>query len=221
MSFVSNELGAFLYGKGLYMEAEPLIGMSLKLDEQLSGVNSVNAAMKLSNMGMLLKVTGRLHDAEPLLRRAIEIFFASEEQSPNRTVPLNILALVLMEKQQYVEAEGLLQRALTLADEAGDQPSIAVAFHNLALLLKSTGRAVEAESVIRRSLEVSQRFYGEGHPRTARKMQILAGILRDLGRLDEAEPLARQALEIFESILGPDHPQTQSAQHDLDTLTAA
>jgi len=221
MSFVSNELGVFLYGKGLYTEAEPLIGMSLKIDERLSGVNSVNAAMKLSNMGMLLKVTGRLHDAEPLLRRAIEIFFGSEEQSPNRTVPLNVLALVLMEKQQYVEAEGLLQRALTLADEAGDQPSVAVALHNLALLLKSTGRAVEAEPVIRRSLEVSQHFYGEGHPRTARKMQILAGILRDLGRPDEAEPLVREALEIFQAILGPDHPQTQSARHDLDTLTAA
>jgi tetratricopeptide (TPR) repeat protein len=164
---------------------------------------------------------GHLNDAEPLLRKAIEIFFRPGERHSDSTKPLNVLALVLMERHRFEEAEMLLLRALALDEEMGDQSSVAVDQHNLALLLSSMGRTAEAEPVIRRSLEISCDVYGDGHPRTARKMQILAGILRDLGRPDEAEPLARQALEIFEGILGPDQPQTQSARKDLDTLTAA
>ncbi|HEX6863086.1 MAG TPA: tetratricopeptide repeat protein, partial [Thermoanaerobaculia bacterium] len=221
MSFVMNQLGMILFAKGLYTEAEPLIRKALEIEEKLGVAGSAEIAIHLTNLGMLLKVMGHLNDAEPLLRKAIEIFFGREEPHADRTKPLNALALVLMEGRRFQEAEMLLLRALALDEEAENQSSITVTLHNLALLLQATGRTAEAEPVIRRSLEVSKAFYGEDHPRTARKIQILAGIVRDLGRPDEAEPLVRQALEIFAKILGPDHPRTQSARHDLDTLTAA
>ena len=221
MSFVMNQLGMILYAKGLYSEAEPLMRKALETEEKLGVTDSADIAIRLTNLGMLLKVMGHPNDAEPLLRKAIEIFFCREEWHPDKTKPLNVLALVLMEERRLEEAEVLLLKALALDEEMGDQSSIAVDQHNLALLFSSMERTSEAESLIRYSLEISRDIYGEGHPRTARKMQILAGILRDLGRPDEAEPLARQAVQILEGTLGPDHPMTQSARRDLDTLTAA
>jgi tetratricopeptide (TPR) repeat protein len=221
MSMLTTQLGLMLYAKGLYAETEPLMRKALEVAEKLHGCDSINVAICLTNLGMLLNVTGRPDDAEPLLRKAVEVFFRPGERSDDATRSLNVLALILMERKRFHEAESLLRKAVAIDEESGDQHLITVGLHNLALLLGSVGRPVDAEPVIRRSLEISRQIYGEGHPRTARKMQILAGVLRDLGRPDEAEPLMREALEIFESILGPDHPRTQSARHDLDTLTAA
>ncbi|HEX5717076.1 MAG TPA: tetratricopeptide repeat protein, partial [Thermoanaerobaculia bacterium] len=218
-----SELGLLFGAKGLYPEAEPLMRKALDIEERLSGGNSPEIGIYLNNLGMLLKVMGRLEEAEPLMRRSAEICFSLAEASPYATMPINGLALLLMEKQQWAEAEELLQRALTLDQDmyGGTHTYVGRDLHNLALLLISTGRTVEAETLSRRSLEILSAAHGETHPRPARAMQVLAGILRDLGRPDEAEPLARHALEILENALGPDHPMTQSARRDLDTLTAA
>lgn len=218
---LTTQLGMMLYAKGLYTEAEPLMRRALEIAEKLHGRDSIDIAIRLTNLGMLLKVTGRPQDAEPLLRKAVEIFFRPGERPDDATRALNVLALILMERKRFPEAESLLRKALAIDEESGDQPLIAVGLHNLALLLGSVGRPVEAEPVIRRSLEISRQIYGDGHPRTARKMQILAGILRDLGRPEEAESLFRQALSTLEDVLGQDHPWTRSARHELDTLTAA
>ncbi|MFP5284329.1 MAG: tetratricopeptide repeat protein, partial [Thermoanaerobaculia bacterium] len=181
MFFVSNLLGVFLFGKGLYAEAEPLMRRALELSEPLFGTHSIAAAAQLTNLGVVLKTTGRLREAEPLFRKAVEIFESNPgalpspkeaeflrpgERLPEKTLPFHGLAFALMEKQQYGEAEGLLQKALTLALEAGDQPSVAATLHTLALLLRTTGRTDEAELTIRRSLEISTRVHGAAHPRT-------------------------------------------------------
>ncbi|MEA2560347.1 MAG: hypothetical protein QOH06_1851 [Acidobacteriota bacterium] len=220
---VMSELGLLFGAKGLYSEAEPLMRKALEIQERLSSGNRSAVGISLNNLGMLLKVTGRLEEAEPLMRRSMEIFFCSADLHPHATTPINALALLLMEKQQWVEAEELLRRALILDQDMYGEAHTYVGrdLHNLALLLISTGRTAEAEPLNRRSLEILRAIHGETHPKPARVMQVLAGILRDLGRPDEAEPLARQALEILERILGPDHPMTQSARHDLNTLTAA
>jgi len=220
---VMSELGLFFGAKGLYSEAEPLMRKALDIGERLSGETSPGIAAYLNNLGMLLKVTGRLEEAELLMRRSMEIFFCSADLHPYATTPINALALLLMDKQQWVEAEELLRRALILDQDMYGEAHTYVGrdLHNLALLLISTGRTAEAEPLNRRSLEILRAVHGQTHPRPARVMQVLATILRDLGRPDEAEPLAREALEIFEGILGPDHPMTQSARRDLDTLTAA
>ena len=218
-----TELGVLLVAKSLYSEAEPYLRRVLKLDEERWGADHLEVSNDLSNLAMLLKATGRLGEAEPLARRAVEGSPTAMRRHPSFAKKLNGLALLLMEKQEYEEAERLLREALDIDRETQGEDHAAVGrdLHNLALLLMSTGCTAEAEPLLRRTLSIFIASHGDTHPRTARAMQVLANLLRDQGRSTEAEPLARQALEIFEGILGPDHPQTQSARHDLDTLTAA
>lgn len=224
LAWLKTALGCLLFGKSLYMDAEPLLREAMDLDRRLYGEEHFEFAHSLKNMALLLRSTGRGNEAEPLTRKALKIDRAwFGDRHPTVATDLNYVGLLLMDTGRQTEAEELLLQALLIDQEAygAEHSSIARDLQNLALLLTSAGRASEAEPMIRRSLEISQIVHGACHPRTARRMQILAGTLCTLGRPAEAEPLIRRALEIFEGILGTDHPMTQSARHDLDTLTAA
>ena len=64
---------------------------------------------------MLLKDTNRFGEAEPLLRRALEIDKASYgEQHPTVAVRLNNLGQLLTDTNRFGEAEPLMRRALEI-----------------------------------------------------------------------------------------------------------
>ncbi|HET9225433.1 MAG TPA: tetratricopeptide repeat protein [Thermoanaerobaculia bacterium] len=221
-SDVLTRLGGYLYGKGLYAEAEPLFRSSLAIEKRISGRNHSSVAVRLANLAVLLRESGRPAKAEPLMRKALEI--TRTHGTPlHLSKQINGLALILMDRKEWAEAEELLREALARDEEDSVENGYALArdLHNLALLLASTGRASEAEPVIRRSLEISYGVHEESDPKIARRTQILAGILRDQGRATEAEPLLRHAVEGLEQSLGPNHPWTLSARKDLACLTAA
>ncbi|HET9226596.1 MAG TPA: tetratricopeptide repeat-containing protein kinase family protein, partial [Thermoanaerobaculia bacterium] len=212
-------LAVLLLGKGLNEEAEPILLEVLKLDRARYGDEHVEVASDLSNLALGYKAMGRLEEAERLMRQAVRTSRTCDKPLV-LSKQLNGLALILMERQGWAEAEELLRESLAI-DNGLHQRSVARDLHNLALLLFSTGRSAEGEPVIRRSLELAQEVHGSDHPLTARKMHILAWILRDLGQQTQAEPLVRGALEIYERILGPEHPRTLSARRDLEALSKA
>jgi len=68
-----SKRGLSMYYKGLYREAEPLLRRALAIDEQSFGADHPNVATALNNLAQLLQATSRLTEAEPLLRRVVEI----------------------------------------------------------------------------------------------------------------------------------------------------
>ena len=212
-------LSVLLLGKGLPEEAEPLLLKVLEVDRACYGEEHFEVATDLSNLALGHKAMGRLDEAERLMRQAVSMSRACSDDLLALTKQLNGLALILMERQGWSEAEELLREALSL--DADHARSRARDLHNLALLLSSTGRPAEGEPLIRLSLELAHKVHGDDHPLTARKMHILAWILRDQGQSAQAEPLVRGALEIYERILGPEHPRTLSARRDLEALSKA
>lgn len=50
---------------------------TLKIDEKSYGENHPDVAIRLNNLALLLKATNRLAEAEPLMRRTIEILLKS------------------------------------------------------------------------------------------------------------------------------------------------
>jgi len=170
---------------------------------------------------MLLHDTNRLAEAEPFMRRVIEIFEKNEpDNQPNYAVALSNLAELLRETNRLVEAEPLMRRALEI-DEASlgpDHPSVARDLNNLAALLSDTNRLAEAEPLMRRALNICEASYGPAHPIVAGALNNLAELLRATSRLAEAEPLLRRALKIEEASFGPDHPNVAVALNNLAQL---
>ena len=177
-----------------------------------------------NELAQLLQLTNRLGEAEPLMRRALEITVAAlGEQHPNVAICLNSLAALLQATNRIEEAEPLMRRALEIDKAAfGEQdPTVAIGLNNLAQVLQATNRIEEAEPLMRRALEIGKAAFGEQHPSVAICLNNLAALLRDTNRIEEAEPLMRRALEIDEATLGEQHPSVARDLNNLATLLQA
>ena len=174
-----------------------------------------------NELAQLLHRTSRLREAEPLMRRALEINVAAYgKQHPIVVICLNNLATLLKDTNRYGEAEPLMRCALEIAGAAfGKQHStVAACLNNLASLLKDTNRHEEAEPLMRRALEVAEIASGEQHPTVATCLSNLATLLKDTNRYGEAEPLMRRALEIAGAAFGEQHPLVATCLNNLASL---
>jgi tetratricopeptide (TPR) repeat protein len=208
---LANQVGGYLFSKGMFDKAEPLYRRALTIAETAFGPADSNVVTCLNNLAELLRATSRLAEAEPLCRRALTI--AENVFGPdNRNVVtcLNNLAELLRAMARLTEAEPLYRRALAIAEAAfdPDRPDIAVALNNLAGLLSETNRFDEAEPLYYRALRLDEATFGPNHPNVATDLSNLAALFRATNRLGEAEPLYRRAVAIYEEQLGPEHPDT-------------
>ena len=179
------------------------------LAEATALANAELVTWALNDLAQLLKHINRLGEAEPLMRRALEIDVAAlGEQHPNVAIRLHNLATLLLETNHIEEAEPLMRRALEIDVAAfGEQhPNVAVCLNNLAILLQATHRSEEAEPLMRRALEIDVAALSEQHPNVAICLHNLATLLKDTNRIGEAEPLMRRALDIDVAAFGEQHP---------------
>ena len=191
------------------------------LAEATALANATLVARASNELAQLLRRTNRLGEAEPLMRRALEISEAAfGEQHPTVVTCLNNLAILLQDTNRLGEAEPLMRRALEIDEAAfGEQhPTVVTCLNNLAILLQDTNRLGEAEPLMRRALEIDAAALGEQHPTVAIRLNNLAILLQDTNRLEEAEPLMRRALEIDAAALGEQHPTVAIRLNNLAIL---
>ena len=173
----------------------------------------------IHNLGALLERQGKLDEAEPLLRKALEASRATlGDRHPHTLRSINNLGRLLKDQGKLDEAEPLLREALqaTRATLGNRHPGTLAAIHDLGALLKDQGKLDEAEPLLREALEARRATQGDRHPDT-----IAAMLDPTQGKLDEAEPLLREALEVRRATLGDRHPDTLAAIHDLGALLKA
>ena len=196
---------------------EALVEAEVHANEEL-------VAMASNDLGLLLTDTNRFKEAEPLLRRALEInmaFFG--ERHPAVARGLNNLGRLLKDTNRLEETEPLLRRALEIdtASFGEHHPNVARDLNNLGVILQITNRIEEAEALLRRALEMSTASLGEHHPDVATGLGNLASLLQDTNRIDEAEALLRRALEIDTASLGEHHPTVAIGLNNLAQLLQA
>ena len=193
---------------------EPLESHAKAVANFAAGAGVAGATARLlSQVGLLLLDKAAYEEAEPLLRRALQIDEASYgKEHPDVAIRLNNLAQLLQITNRLADAELLMHRALAIdkAHYGEDDPKVARNLNNLALLLLTTNRLVEAEPMFSRALKIDEASYGKDHPSVARDLNNLAALLHATNRLANAEPLMRRAFVIFLSSLGLDHPKSQT-----------
>ena len=191
------------------------------LAEATAIANAKLEAGASNNLALLLQRTNRIGEAEPLMRRALEIHEAEfGKHHPNVAICLNNLAMLLHDTNRIGEAEPLMRRALEIheAEFGKHHPNVAIRLNNLALLLQRTNRIGEAEPLMRRALEIHEAEFGKHHPNVATALSNLATLLQGTNRIEEAEPLMRRALEIDKAEFGEQHPNVAIRLNNLATL---
>jgi len=216
-----DRTGHYLYKRGRYTEADPLLHHALAISEKVLGPEHPDTTTSLNDLASLYQAQGKYKQAEPLFQRALAI---REQilgpQHPQTATSLNGLAMLYQAQGRYKQAALLCQRALAIREKMlGPQhPDTATSLNTLADLYARLGRHEEAKQLCLRSRGILERTFGAAHPEMARSYSILANIYIYEGRYQEAEQLCHQALAIREQFLGLEHPEVARSLESFATL---
>lgn len=152
---------------------------------------------------------GRAHQAEALLREAVDIY--AEHQGPDAPQTFGFmgqLAIVLDNQGRHGEAEALYERVLAhqTATLGAEDPATSTTLNNLAMVYQNQGRFGLAAELLEKVLRIRLAEYGLDHRHTGLIQANLALVWVEIGALDEAEALIKPSLETLERTLGVDHP---------------
>lgn len=194
-----DALGQIYTAIGDFEQAESYYKDALSLKERALGRRDRTVPKTLNNLADLYYINGKADQVEALYRRALEI---NERDQLNIEVcrSLNGLALVHNDAAEYVEAEKMLLRAISIHEKAQrrDHPYLATVLTNLGILYMNLGRYEEAEPLYQRANYVQSVSLRPDHPDVAVRLKATATLMQATGRMAEASEALADADAIRE-----------------------
>ncbi len=222
LSLIQRQAGSHTLSLHRLVQAVLLDAMTAEEREQWT--QSVAAALDASFPEILLTTeqVAWTH-CERLLPHALRVVHqvrAAEESLTVASLTYKV-ALYLLQRGRYREAEPLFQRALQIQERilGSDHHDVARILNSLAALNALQAKYREAEPLYRRALHIWEHALGSDHPDVAPALNNLAEISLAQSRYADAEPLYRRALHILEQVLGPDHPLVATLLSNLAHLS--
>jgi tetratricopeptide (TPR) repeat protein len=166
---------------------------ALEMSRRLTGDGRTRGtAMRCNNLAFALQEMGRLTDALPLAKEALEITRAVGASSSSLSLRLNRVGTILSAiGTDDEEAEWYLREAVAVIGP-GSSRRVYLRVRGLCQHLCDVGRPVEAEQLLDNALAA---FTDPRRPRDVILIPLLRGeILTVQGRSDEAHPLLEEAL---------------------------
>jgi tetratricopeptide (TPR) repeat protein len=170
------------------------------------------------NLANVLRITGKLDEAEQILRKTIDILEKRLVEFPKsiddkRELALNFhhLGDVLAAGKHYENSEEVYRRSIAINAELAarltkDKHLEAWSYHNLADVLRNAGKMGEAEQSLRTAVEILEKLV-VGNPgridfkkEYADMLDNMGNLLRDTGRSEEALKVHQRAKKIREEI---------------------
>jgi tetratricopeptide (TPR) repeat protein len=216
-----NDEAVELYGKGKYVEAEPLYQQALAIYQKVLGDEHPDTATLVNNLALLYYSQSNYPQAEAFYQRALAIRKkVLGDEHPDTATSVNNLALLYYSQSNYPQAEAFYQRALAIRKKVlGDEhPDTATSLHDLALLYLAQGNYQKAESFYQQALAIRKKVLGDEHPDTATSLNHLGALYLAQGNYQKAESFYQQSLAIRKNMLGDEHPDTATSFNDLALL---
>jgi serine/threonine protein kinase len=172
-------------------------------------------------IGVTWRNLGRYEQAEPELRRAIEL--RQHTLGPGHPLTLessNSLAVVLCYMGRFDEAIPLLKDTIAAqtATLGADDNATLLSMKNLASCYDAVGRPNEALPLLQLVLEKRRRVLGPEARETLVTLNEIGTVYINMRRYEEALPVCQEACDKFRATLGPDHPDTLRAMDSMAGL---
>ncbi len=187
----------------------------------------------LSMLGTSYRVDHKYEQAEPLLKRALQVYETISPSDPvgSERTELN-LAGIYLDREDYASAERYFSEALSLSERTPGGPMYerGSALLNLGFIRMMQGRYLQAEQLLNRSVEAltaDPSPWAQGDLANARYR--LGGVYAAENRYRKAKQQYLKALEIQEKVSGPNSREVgrtlrglgQAYQAEGDTSKAA
>lgn len=196
---------------------------ALAIAEARWRAGDVRIARSLTIQGIWHLVESRHAEAEPVLRRAVEIIDAAgARDSIAGAAALDYLGESRMMQGDYVQAETLMREALAISQRRGGpgHDQTARTAMTLGFLLQWTNRPAEAQALLLPARAAAQAELGRGHRQVLQLGSAIGALYMLQGRRDDAVREYRAALADAEAGLRPDHGTTNSLAANLSSILA-
>jgi tetratricopeptide (TPR) repeat protein len=215
-----TSLGVLRRDQGRFAEAGVLLKASLADIEKLYGTEHYLTAVALRRLAWVYVDMRRFADAEPLLRRAVNIIDSSGELGGFKLSSHYLvvtLASVIEQQNRVAEAEGVYRKVW---DEVSQEPdsyplTTIICAASLSRTLYAQERTQEAEPLHERALNSLERaltwLYRRGIYDTNDGWREFVTI----GRVLEDEAMCKIALKVQEERIGIAHPVTKRTRQAL------
>jgi tetratricopeptide (TPR) repeat protein len=215
-----DEVASLYLRDGLYAKAELLYRRAVDILAKESVPEHL--VQELIKLGMLYRFQGKLDDAESVYLRTLAAVEPLEDNARLRAERLCCLAGLYVEKQQFAQAQELLQKSTAAYQAAFGQHSCfsRLCCMALAVLCKQGGNVAQADEYFERSrTDVSSE--GTGQHGDERVLLELIQNYYAQGRLAEAELLLAGSVYSDEERLWPEDPRTAQIFEDRAELFRA
>ncbi len=216
-----NLLAMSYHSLARFMDAGLRYQRALAILEAHARGKGHEAADIYHNLGGLEHAAGNWLRGEPFARHAVMLrtkLFG--RRHPAVAADITALAALLDRQGQFVEAERLYHRALTILEleHGAEHHLVAVALNNLAAVLHARGKVADAEAMFRRAQAIEIAVLGPTHPTVAYSTNNLAILLKDTRRPTAAAVLFRKAVTLFSRGLGANHPHVGVCLENLSQV---
>jgi tetratricopeptide (TPR) repeat protein len=142
---------------GRAREGATMLESALAISRQLG--DSLLVAVQLSNLAQAQHELGDLQKAEQLYRQALSALEANDNESRRwQAIFQANLARTLLAQRRFDEAQALLESALPVSRELGDQEAVARALVRLGELHLAQNNVEEAERLAREAEVISRKL---------------------------------------------------------------
>ncbi|XOF34095.1 MAG: tetratricopeptide repeat protein [Candidatus Electrothrix sp. YB6] len=151
----------------------------------------------LNMLGLLLRRTGELGEAEEMLKKAVKVNHDSGCEKGTACASIN-LGIVYKTRGELDKGELLFKGALETSRSLGDKEGMAQAYTNLGDLYRIRDKLEQAEQMQKKALELHEALGNrEGMAANYANLGIVYAIH---GELERAEQMHRKALELNETL---------------------
>ncbi|MDA8019863.1 MAG: serine/threonine-protein kinase [Thermoanaerobaculia bacterium] len=209
-----DTIGVVYERLGLFDAAVNHLEEALDLRRRELGDLHPDVLHSLVHLGKAQWSRGRLAEAEPFLRQAVDGWRQLGSPRPLARA-LGRLGMLYELQQDYEQAGPPLREALTILQRTGEPLDVAAAYDDLAVFHVDQEHNAEAIELFERALAIRETELGSLHPEVATTLNGLAIAMAQGGDLAASEPLFRRALEVRRHVLGADHAQLAQSLNNL------
>jgi serine/threonine protein kinase/Tfp pilus assembly protein PilF len=212
-----------LRGLDLRDEASDPQTEALEIRRRVLGNEHPDTLTSVGNMGILLKLQGRLTEAEPYYVEALEgKRRVLGDEHPKTLIALSNMGVLLARQGKLAEAEPYYRQALEGFRRVfgNEHPKTLFQIGSMGELLASQGKPAAAEPYLRERLEGLRRVSGNDFRWTQAAVGNMGTFLKTQGRFAEAEECFREALDWKRRVLGDEHRSTRATIGQLAIVLA-
>ncbi|MGH1342542.1 MAG: tetratricopeptide repeat protein [Nannocystales bacterium] len=183
------------------------------------GLYSRPAASFWNSVGLVERQRGNYDEARKAYKRSYELHQAFEPDGPEALSPLNNLAALEMDVDDYGAAEARSRELFREIERryGPEHPDYVPTLGTLAAALAAQNKLDEAASSVETALTMGEAWFGRDSPRLDSPRAVLAGILKRKGDLEGSKALYEQLIETWTRTRGPNDPNVSLVHNNLAT----